>query len=92
MAFRSFSARRCALVSYCTLRSEAGEKSLDTAHKMRLASWQRRNTFTSTPAASCSRAHPVKFRSRAAESCETASLNLSALLPSPRRRGAPRTL
>ena len=45
---------------------------------MRLASWQRRNTFTSTPAASCSRTHPLKFRSRAAESCETASLNLSA--------------
>ena len=54
------------------------EKTLDIAQKMRLASCQRRETFTSTPAASCSRAHPLKFRYGAAESCETASLNLSA--------------
>ena len=45
---------------------------------MRFASCQRRKVYTPTPAASCSRAHPLKFRSGAAESCETASLNLSA--------------
>ena len=45
---------------------------------MRLVSCQRLKVYTSTPAASCSRAHPLKFRSGGAESCETASLNLSA--------------
>ena len=55
---------------------------MDTAPKMRLVSCQRLKVYTSTPAASCSRAHPLKFRSGAAECCETASLNLS----SPTRR------
>ena len=49
---------------------------------MRLVRCQRPKVYTSTPAASCSRAHPLKFRSGAAECCETASLNLS----SPTRR------